>query len=108
MFRALKIRAMTISPRGLNPASIITDYKPAIKTAIQLKFPLTTNYGCYFHMCQALLRYVSQNGLLINLRENNDFAENLRLKCISALFPSNKIPILINPNDEVHPCPEEF
>ena len=108
MFRALKIRALTISPRGLNPASIITDYEPAIKAAIELEFPLTTHYGCYFHMCQALLRYVSQNGLLINLRENNDFAENFRLKCISALFPRNNIPLLINLIDEVHPAPEEF
>ena len=69
---------------------------------------LNIHYGCYFYMCQASLRYVSQNGLLIKLRENKDFAENFCLRCISALFQRNKIPLLINLIDEVHPCQEEF
>ena len=67
-----------------------------IKTAIELEFPLTNHYDCYFHMSQEVLRYVNQNGFLINARENTNFAENFRLRCISSLFPSNEIQILVS------------
>ena len=108
VFKALKIHALTLNPLGLNPVSFITDFEPAIKTAIELEFPLSNHYGCYFHLCQALLRYVSQNGMLTNLRENYHFAENFRLKCIAALFPSDKVEQLVALIDEAHPCPVAF
>ena len=84
------------------------DFNPAIKTAIEVKLQLLKRYVFYFHSYQALFRYVSQNGMITNLRENYHFAENFRLKCIPALFPSDKVEQLVALIDEAHLCPDAF
>ena len=40
----------------LNPQTVVSDFKLAIKQAIQLTFPDAQFQGCYYHFCQAIMQ----------------------------------------------------
>ena len=108
VFRKLKLCALEIDPRGLNPMMIITDYEAAVMRAVRDEFPHTSHYGCFFHYVQALFRWIKDNHLLAQFNEDRNFRENFVLKTMIALIPSPVIHRVSNEIDIMYPAPESF
>ena len=46
-----------------SPQVIMSDFEKAIRNSLSQVFPSASVDGCYFHFCQAILRWVRENGL---------------------------------------------
>lgn len=63
----------------LTPRAFTCDFEKAMINVIHLEFPLASVYGCYFHYCNSILRYVKMNGLTVQYRDNAIFRTYVRL-----------------------------
>lgn len=89
-----------------NPQRIVTDFEAAAMNAFQTSYPNSTIGGCYFHLCQSLLRKVNDVGLKTDY-ETDDAIRGF-VRCLAALshVPCNDVITafeeLLNdmPNDE--------
>ena len=79
MFTELK----NISPRNLNPTSVLTDFEMAAIQATRSAFPTSHNSARFFHLSQNIYRKIQQSGLQHRYEEDADFA--LQCKMIPAL-----------------------
>lgn len=108
IFRTLKLKAMEIDPNGLSPQRIITDFEAAVEAAVNVEFPNSAHFGCWFHFAQALLRNIRETGEWNNFRASPSFKSNYYLKCALAMLPANRISEGAQAIDSVFYCPESF
>lgn len=66
-----------------NPERILVDFETAAISAYQTAFPNATISGCYFHLCQSVLRRVNELGMKQAYETNQIVCKAVR--CISAL-----------------------
>lgn len=65
------------------PGSILVDFERAAINAFSTAYPTAQVRGCYFHLCQSVVRKVNEVGLKIDY-ENNDEVRGF-VRCLSAL-----------------------
>ncbi|KII61414.1 hypothetical protein RF11_12829 [Thelohanellus kitauei] len=65
------------------PWIILTDFETAAMSSFREAFPSATISGCYFHLCQSVLRKVNELGMKVDYESN----DNLRIavRCLAAL-----------------------
>ena len=68
---------------NLSPEVILTDFEKAAITSFERSFPDSLTGGCFFHLCQSVIRNVSESGLKI--KYVNDKAFRLRVKSLYCL-----------------------
>lgn len=58
----------------LSQATFITDYETGLRSAIEKSFPDSKIFGCWFHYCQALRRFITMKdkGLAQYIRQNKE------------------------------------
>jgi hypothetical protein len=66
-----------------NPSRIITDFESAAMNAFHVSYPTAEISGCYFHLCQSIMRKVSDVGLKHDYETDNEIRGFLR--CLTAL-----------------------
>ena len=108
ILRKIRLNALTLDAQGLNPDMIITDFEHAIFSAVEQEFPATRHYGCFFHYCQALFRFIKNNGLLNQFRDSEDFRKNFKLKLMLPFLPSERIQYASNKINQQFDCPNLF
>lgn len=67
----------------LAPKTVLVDFERAAMNSFNETFPNTTVTGCYFHLCQSVLRKVSEVGLKQQYENDDDVRGNVR--CLAAL-----------------------
>ena len=68
---------------NLSPEIILTDFEKAGITSFERSFPGSLTGGCFFHLCQSVIRNVKESGLKI--KYVNDKAFRLRVKSLYCL-----------------------
>ena len=63
--------------------TIMTDFEPAIVSAIRQEFPRARHRGCFFHFSQCIFRRIQAEGLQRRYETDVEFAMKIRL--LSAL-----------------------
>lgn len=66
-----------------NPKKVLVDFETATMSAFGASFPAATITGCYFHLCQSIIRKV--NGLGIKEEYENNDAIRGSIRCLAAL-----------------------
>ena len=54
----------------LVPTAVVSDFELAIMQAAKTVYPAVISKGCYFHLCQPLIRKLQQLGLQIAYEQN--------------------------------------
>jgi len=79
--------AMLTALHGLIPAaapvSILVDFERAAMTSFQAAYPQAAVRGCYFHLCQSVLRKVNEIGMKVAYENDDDVRGHVR--CLAAL-----------------------
>jgi len=65
------------------PSSILVDFEKAAMNSFSAAYTTATLRGCYFHLCQSVMRKVSEIGLKAEY-ENNEDARTF-IRCLPAL-----------------------
>lgn len=66
-----------------NPTRILVDFERATMNAFGLAYPNATIAGCYFHLCQSVIRKINEVGLKEQYESNDDI--RLYVRCLPAL-----------------------
>lgn len=66
-----------------NPHTILVDFEKAAMNAFNEAYPTSTVTGCYFHLCQTVLRKVNEIGMKVQY-ESDDVVRGY-VRCLSAL-----------------------
>lgn len=76
---------------SLAPQNVFVDFEKACIGAVNIAFPKAEVKGCYFHLCQSLVRKVDDVGLRTDF--DSDIDVKLRLKSLAALafVPSSEV-----------------
>jgi hypothetical protein len=78
----LLVTLLQLVPQS-NPQTIVTDFEISAMNAFQQAFPRAEVSGCYFHLCQSVLRKVNEVGLKAEYESNDEITGFIR--CITAL-----------------------
>ncbi|KII60211.1 hypothetical protein RF11_11660 [Thelohanellus kitauei] len=65
------------------PWIILTDIETAAMSSYREAFPSATIKGCYFHLCQSVLRKVNELGMKVDYESNDDL--RIAVRCLAAL-----------------------
>jgi len=65
------------------PRTVLVDFEKAATNAFSGQFPDATVTGCYFHLCQSVIRKVNEIGLK-SVYETNDEVRTY-VRCLPAL-----------------------
>ena len=68
---------------SLNPQKVLVDFEKACMNAIHLEFPDTEIKGCYFHLCQSVIRKANSLGLKTLYQSSHDL--KIKIKSLAAL-----------------------
>ena len=71
----------------LVPTAVVSDFELAIMQAAKTVFPAVSSKGCYFHLCQALIRKLQQLGLQIAYEQNQQVSYLCETNSSSATHP---------------------
>jgi len=66
-----------------SPKTILVDFEKAVMNALTISYPNARITGCYFHLCQSVVRKVTELGLKVDYENNNEVRGYVR--CLSAL-----------------------
>lgn len=77
------INALKTLIPNCNPTVILTDFEMAAMQAFQASFPDSQVTGCYFHLCQAVIRKVKEVGLGSEYEQMDEIRSMIR--CLPAL-----------------------
>jgi len=72
------------------PSSILVDFEKAAMTTFSAAYTTATLRGCYFHLCQSVMRKVSDIGLKVEYENNKDASTFIR--CLPALASVQDVP----------------
>ena len=65
------------------PSVILTDFETAAMSSFAQSYPAARITGCYFHLCQAVLRKVNELGMKADYEANDDM--RVMVRCLPAL-----------------------
>jgi len=82
MVHALK----TLKPT-LDPGLILVDYEKAAINVFEMEFPRARIQGCFFHLCQAVMRHIQSAGLKERYETDPNFALSMRHLTALAFVP---------------------
>jgi len=66
-----------------NPHTVLVDFKKAALNAITKAYPDATVTGCYFHLCQSVIRKVNEIRMKMDYENNEEIRSYVR--CLLAL-----------------------
>ncbi|XP_053148756.1 uncharacterized protein LOC128343547 isoform X2 [Hemicordylus capensis] len=78
MFEIMKLLIPNLAPQR-----VLVDFEKACMNAVRIVFPHAEVKGCYFHLCQSLIRKINNVGLKTEYETNMDI--NITLKSLAAL-----------------------
>jgi hypothetical protein len=73
-----------------NPQKILVDFEKAAMNAFALSFNATVT-GCYFHLCQSVVKKVREIGLQSVYESNKDVNAFVRCLCTLAYVPTDDV-----------------
>lgn len=89
-----------------NPERILVDFETAAISAFQTAFPNATISGCFFHLCQSVLRKVNEMGMKSDYETQPIVCQAVRCIFALALVPIEDVAgafeVLSEEIDEVH------
>lgn len=93
---------------NLAPQKMLIDFEKACISAVNIAFPNAEVKGCYFHLCQSLIRKVNSVGLKVEFE--SDIEVKLKLKSLAALafVPSNEVRAVFNVLADSFPDEDKF
>ena len=65
------------------PTVILTDFESASMAAFNAAYPSATVSGCYFHLCQSVLRKINDLGMKADYETSHDL--RISIRCLPAL-----------------------
>ena len=65
----------------------MVDYELAVLNAINASFPDSSKKGCFFHFSQAIFRKIQSLNLQVRLKDDEDFANKVRMLAALAFVP---------------------
>ena len=65
------------------PRKVLVDFEKAAMDAFSITFPQATVTGCYFHLCQSVMRKVSEIGMKRAYDEDDEL--RVMVRCLAAL-----------------------
>jgi len=71
----------------INPTSITMDFERGALTAAKKVFRGVDIHGCFFHLCQTIMRRIQNVGLKRKYEEDSDFALSMQLLAALAFVP---------------------
>ena len=74
-----------------NPYKILVDFEKAAMNSFQQVYPLATITGCYFHLCQSVLRKVNEIGMKREYENNPDMRSFIRCFPALAFVPTDDV-----------------
>lgn len=74
-----------------SPTTILVDFEKAAMLSFGAAYPDATVSGCYFHLCQSLIRKVNEVGLKLEYENNNDVRGFVRCLPALAFVPSDDV-----------------
>ena len=78
MLDAIKTRLRVLSGHPWQPRSFICDFEQAIIAAVEIEFPHATVDRCYFHFNKSLWRKVSEVGLIVDYKNDDNLKNVIR------------------------------
>ena len=66
-----------------SPKTILIDFEKAVMNVLSASYPSARVTGCYFHLCQSVVRKVNELGLKVDYESNDEVRGYVR--CLSAL-----------------------
>ena len=89
-------------PSG-RPTKILVEFEKASMTAFQEGFPDAVVTGCYFHLCQSIIRKVNELGFKLAYETDMTFREYIRCLPALAFVPCSDVITTFEPLIEVAP-----
>jgi hypothetical protein len=86
VLRQLKLLVPLAAPR-----KILVDFERAAMNAFSSAFPDATVTGCYFHLCQSVIRKVNEIGLKVEYETNNEVRGFVRCLPALAFVPADDV-----------------
>ena len=88
-YRTLETLKREMAVRGLvfNPPEVMSDFEHSLLTTVPLLLPTTRLRGCYFHHTQCIWRWVQQNGLVVDYKEDDRIRDFVRKLMALAFLP---------------------
>ncbi|XP_060857935.1 uncharacterized protein LOC132935404 [Metopolophium dirhodum] len=82
-----------VLPLCYDQLKIITDFELGLINAVNLVFPESKHQGCYFHYCQAVIRYVrnKRSNIFQLFKADNNAARVLRMILALPYLPATQI-----------------
>jgi len=74
-----------------NPERIMIDFEKAAVKTFSTKFPAAQITGCYFHLCQSLLRKINRVGLKQAYTTTPEFALALKMVPATTFLPVEQV-----------------
>ena len=93
---AIKTRRRVLSGHPSQPRSFICDFEQAIIAAVEIEFPHATIDGCYFHFTKSLWRKVSEVGLVVDYKNDDNLKNVIRKVMALGFLPLNFIVQVFN------------
>ena len=103
MFEILKFLLPSLAPQ-----KVFVDFEKACVSAVNIAFPNAEVKGCYFHLCQNLIRKVDSVGMKVEFE--SDIVVRLKLKSLAALafVPRNDVRAVFDVLAESFPDEDKF
>lgn len=78
-------------PAQSGPKTLLMDFEKAVVNAFAAEFPMARIQGCFFHLCQALMRRINDAGLKVRYETDSEFAHRLRHLAALAFVPVSDV-----------------
>ena len=88
LLQVLKIRIVNLTGQNFDPQAIVVDFEGALVGAIEIEFPNSELFGCYFHFNKAVWKHVMQLGLVQGFHGDASLK-----KLIKKLMPIGFLPL---------------
>lgn len=90
------------------PQHIMLDFEKACMTAAQMAFPQANVRGCYFHLCQSLVRKINIVGLKSVYESDSNIKLILKSLPALAFVPIQDVKIVFDQLAEIFPDGDEY
>ncbi|XP_077119382.1 TIMELESS-interacting protein isoform X1 [Ranitomeya variabilis] len=103
MFEIMKLLIPNLAPQ-----KVLVDFEKACMTAVKIAFPHADVKGCYFHLCQSLIRKIKNVGLKTEYESNINIKITLKSLAALAFVPIEDVRCVFDklaatfPDEECH------
>lgn len=91
------LNALTNIMPTLSPEHIMMDFEMAAIKSFKKTFPSANIHGCYFHLCQNIMKHVKSNGLESDYENDQNFSTVIRMLMALAFVPNDKVKKMCSP-----------